>query len=172
MRLCPSCQYPNREGTIFCIDCGLSLRDAKSAHLSDLTQMQRVEVEKTATNTITQIVVAPSRINHLSMMLEDEVIFSFTLDKFDDRVLMGRADSSSNVQPKIDFSAYGAMEYGVSRHHAWLQVVNRQLVCFDNDSSNGTFINGVRLMPQQPYVIESGDQLCLGYLIVDISHPL
>ncbi len=62
----------------------------------------------------------------------------------------------------IDLRGYGGREKGVSRLHATLHRVNSTLSIVDLNSSNGTFYNGVRLLPGQPRFLQSGDEVCFG----------
>ena len=49
-----------------------------------------------------------------------------------------------------------------SRKHATLQVAGGQCVVMDNGSSNGTFVNGVRIVTQTPHPLRPGDELTVG----------
>jgi predicted component of type VI protein secretion system len=50
----------------------------------------------------------------------------------------------------------------VSSSHASLRVVDGHLSIFDLDSTNGTFVNGVKIPPHLPYALEPGDQIRFG----------
>lgn len=50
----------------------------------------------------------------------------------------------------------------VSRRHATLRNEGGQFVIIDNDSSNGTFVNGVRIASQTPTPLRSGDEATIG----------
>ena len=49
-----------------------------------------------------------------------------------------------------------------SRRHATLQMANGQVVLVDNDSSNGTYVNGVRIPGQTPQPLRPGDEVNIG----------
>ena len=49
-----------------------------------------------------------------------------------------------------------------SRRHATLQLNGAQVVVTDNGSSNGTFINGVRIATQTPTPLNPRDELTVG----------
>jgi hypothetical protein len=83
--------------------------------------------------------------------------------------IIGRSDSSSSYAPDIDLAEHGAQNMGVSRRHAVL-IRHRGLVhVMDLDSVNGTFMNGKRLSPQIPYLINSGDQISLANMDIVIT---
>jgi hypothetical protein len=49
-----------------------------------------------------------------------------------------------------------------SRRHATVQMTNGQVVLVDNGSSNGTYVNGVRIASQAPQPLRSGDEVNIG----------
>jgi hypothetical protein len=50
----------------------------------------------------------------------------------------------------------------VSRRHASIQNQGEQFVIVDNGSSNGTFVNGVRIPPLTPHPLHPGDEIQVG----------
>ncbi|NDJ52615.1 MAG: FHA domain-containing protein [Chloroflexi bacterium] len=81
------------------------------------------------------------------------------------RRTLGRSDKRHRqVVPDIDLAAFGAWENGVSRVHAALQREGEHLYLIDLGSTNGTFLNDVRLAPQSPRLICDGDQVRLGLM--------
>ena len=60
----------------------------------------------------------------------------------------------------------------VSRSHAIVVFEDGRCTVMDNDSSNGTFVNGIRLMPGQIVPLNDGDQIQLGdqQLIVRLEY--
>ncbi|MCU0513688.1 MAG: FHA domain-containing protein [Anaerolineae bacterium] len=81
------------------------------------------------------------------------------------RMILGRSDPQSTVQPDVDMNPYGAVEKGVSRQHAILEFNEDTLMLLDAGSANGTFLNGQRLPPNQPRVVRDGDEVRLGKLV-------
>ena len=49
-----------------------------------------------------------------------------------------------------------------SRRHATVQMTNGQAVLVDNSSSNGTYVNGVRIPGQTPQPLRPGDEVNIG----------
>lgn len=85
------------------------------------------------------------------------------------RVTLGRFDPDSTHRPDIDLTAFGAVELGVSRLHAAIDRVSGVLALIDLGSRNGTFINGVRLRPDEAYALHQNDVICLGKLVIYVS---
>jgi hypothetical protein len=71
--------------------------------------------------------------------------------------------------PDLDLSAQGAKGHGVSRRHARLALGPGGLLVTDLGSTNGTFVNGVRLAPGEPTRLSSGAELALGRLVLIVS---
>lgn len=60
----------------------------------------------------------------------------------------------------------------VSHRHATLRAQGAEFVIVDEGSSNGTFVGGVRLLPQTPRAVRSGDLVRLGrvWLEIEVGH--
>lgn len=84
-------------------------------------------------------------------------------------VVLGRSDLRSPQRPDLDLTHLGAAERGVSRRHARLELADGRLYITDLDSSNGTFVNGVRLNPYTPTLLHSGDDVLLARLAFSVT---
>lgn len=82
------------------------------------------------------------------------------------QVLIGRADPVSKFYPDVDMTPYGALEHGVGRRHVRLFVQGAQIMIEDQDSTNGTLINGQKIAPRQPQPLREGDMVQLGKLVL------
>jgi pSer/pThr/pTyr-binding forkhead associated (FHA) protein len=81
---------------------------------------------------------------------------------------IGRISENQPIMPDIDLSPYMAFEHGVSRLHAVIRLVNGEASLMDLGSSNGTYLNGVRLIPNTESPIRHGDLVALGKLKIQI----
>jgi pSer/pThr/pTyr-binding forkhead associated (FHA) protein len=79
-----------------------------------------------------------------------------------DRVIIGRPDVESGEKVDVDLTPYGGRERGISRRHAVLYRTSYTVSLVDLNSSNGTYLNGVRLVPHQPRLLREGDEVRLG----------
>jgi hypothetical protein len=86
-----------------------------------------------------------------------------------DSLIIGRFDGDNNVLPDIDLRPFHAEELGVSRQHLFLKLEGDNVVVIDNESSNGTMLNGRRLKSGYPYPIQHGDEIVLGALEIQIE---
>lgn len=84
--------------------------------------------------------------------------------------LLGRFAKSTPRGKHVDLTPFSAQDRGVSRIHAQLHMDENKLYITDMDSTNGTFVDGVRLMPHQPHLLRQGSQLMLGRLNMQVMY--
>src|SRR5579871_6230092 len=83
--------------------------------------------------------------------------------------VIGRSDDALHYAPDIDLLSYDSRDKGVSRRHAAL--INYQGVphLIDLFSVNGTYLNGKKLPPDQPFPLEAFNQIRLGTMDITIT---
>jgi hypothetical protein len=86
-----------------------------------------------------------------------------------EEIVIGRRDANSESIPQIDLEPHGGLNKGVSRRHAIIVRRDGALNLIDQGSYNGTFLNGQKLVPQQPRILRDGDDIRLGYLVVRVN---
>jgi len=72
------------------------------------------------------------------------------------------------ILPDVDLSPFDAFSLGVSRLHAAIRIVNREVVVTDLGSSNGTRVNGQKIVPHVDYPINHGDIIAVGKLKIQV----
>lgn len=83
-------------------------------------------------------------------------------------IVIGRSAVGSAMTPDVDLAKLGGEEQGVSRLHMSMRYdrENDAIHVYDLGSSNGSYINGQRLNPQEVRFLRDGDQLRLGRLVL------
>jgi len=76
-----------------------------------------------------------------------------------DEVVVGRLDPMQALSPDLNLEPFGGGSAGVSRQHARLLRRVDGWYIEDLRSTNGTYLNEVRLLPYRPVRIRSGDLL-------------
>lgn len=95
---------------------------------------------------------------------------SFVLDADElDEIELGRKDPDTGEAPTVDLTESGAVDKGVSRRHATIMQRDGALHIVDNDSANGTYLNGQKLVAHQPRVLRDGDDIRLGHLVLRVN---
>jgi hypothetical protein len=84
------------------------------------------------------------------------------------RCVIGRVHPRSEERPDLDLNKYGAFFHGVSREHVAITKDGNLLQIEDLGSTNGTYLNGMKLFPHQPRMLRDGDELCLGHLVMRV----
>jgi hypothetical protein len=101
---------------------------------------------------------------HTLLLIEVEGVASSFVLHGTERIVLGRADG----QPRahfLDLTPYKAHIQGVSREHAAISQSGHTLMLTDLGSTNGTFLNEQRLVPNQPRILRDGDMIRLGHLV-------
>ena len=101
-------------------------------------------------------------------VLETGQTFTFDAEHVEELVL-GRANPDTDELPAIDLTQAGGIDKGVSRKHALILRRDSALHIVDNNSANGTYLNGQKLIAMQPRILRDGDDIRLGHLVVRVT---
>jgi len=77
-------------------------------------------------------------------------------------ITLGRRLTGSAARAHVDLEDLQAFDRGVSRVHARITRNNHTFTLTDLGSSNGTFLNGKNLKPNEEFPIANGDEVRLG----------
>ncbi|MBC8172159.1 MAG: FHA domain-containing protein [Anaerolineae bacterium] len=164
MKICPYCGQKNREGLLFCEECGQGLTEDTGSTTLPTRMLDQVPGELSAKATWGTARFSPGSAVLIQIRDTTEPVMLQPAR----RTVLGRADTTSPVQPDLDLTPFGALEKGVSRMHAVVERSEDTLTIVDMGSSNGTHLNGQRLLPDQPRVLRDGDEIRLGKLVAHI----
>lgn len=162
MITCPNCKRQNDEHVKICVFCGepFAITEVSTRALDDTDYEEGRPHWGLA---------------RFDSRMRLEIAIRGSLDSyhfyFDEitELLIGRVDPETGAVPEIDLEDYGAAEKGVSRRHAAIVRHDTSLHVVDLNASNGTFLNGQRLVPNQPRILRDGDELRLGHLVLQIT---
>lgn len=163
MNICPSCQHREVEGALFCSECGTSLQEYSTQSITS-NSLNQETLDVLSNNNMqppAQSVKGGLQSASALQVLDGGQLLSLSgRNEF----TMGRVSEGQPVLPDIDLTPYNAYQKGVSRVHAVLRRDKNKAIIMDLGSSNGTYLNGVRLQPEQEYPISHGNILSLGKL--------
>jgi pSer/pThr/pTyr-binding forkhead associated (FHA) protein len=81
-----------------------------------------------------------------------------------ERIILGRQLEDAGTSISLDLTPYGGIQSGVSRRHAVILIYQDMHVLQDLGSTNGTWLNAVRLPPNSSHVLRNGDIIQLGQI--------
>jgi hypothetical protein len=80
---------------------------------------------------------------------------------------IGRRSPQHSTMLDIDLYPFKAEEMGVSRVHCAIEIIDNELHIVDLGSTNGTFLNGLRVYEPRP--LRNGDMLRVGNLPITVT---
>jgi FHA domain len=165
MPTCPTCHYERTLDADACVHCKTLLRNLRAGQPDDTRQLRFALLEP-------KISVA----RHPS---EDDRawtpgMLALYIDRAEQRVIIALAQQVilgryTTVRLGVDLERYQGWKRGVSRTHAVIRRATDGLTVQELLSSNGTWLNGVRLRPFLPSPLHPGDRLRLGLLSMTIG---
>lgn len=168
MILCPNCHHQEVAGALFCSECGaqlvLSDRMATQAIPKNTAEILVPSLENTTSTVALPQVGAPDAVVSLYLVDSGQIIHLAGRTEF----TLGRVADNQPILPDVDFSLFEAYSQGVSRLHASLKIINLRVVITDLGSSNGTRVNGQKIMPHIDYLLNHGDVIALGKLKIQV----
>lgn len=157
--ICPECGYTNRAGILICENCGSDIYDTL------LGSMSTRQLPNTDTRQLAEDGTPAS--SHPLVFYVTKTDQPIAIPRLPE-IYIGRTEGDVVVQ--MDLTPFGAQDGGVSRRHVLLNAAKNPPMVTDLDSYNGTFVNGVKLLPQQPFALKSGDELRLGHLTLRLYY--
>jgi hypothetical protein len=168
MILCPNCHHHELAGSLFCSECGAQL--ITTGHLTTQT-IKPNSSDPVSGSAGVPHVPAPIQTDKgeergvsLHLMGSGEILNLAGRSEYS----IGRGVEGQSLLPDIDLSSNNAYSEGVSRMHATLKVLQHGILITDLGSSNGTRINGQKIVPHIDYPINHGDVVALGKLKMQI----
>ena len=171
---CTICQHQEYEGTLFCSECGSQLWEVAARPPGDKSSSpstQRFAADELTVEAMSDLAAdagAMTGAGGLPIVIRVPGTGHPISLTGQDEYSLGRGDPKQGHIPDLDLGPYRALELGVSRLHAVLQVSGHGLTLTDLGSTNGTLVNGVRLAPHAPQPLRDGDELRLGKLALRV----
>ena len=164
---CPHCGrlYSLRERR--CPECGKSLAAALAPLVDTVERAQPLTLQAISApgNTIE---AQPHVMLHFLPSGPDIPLVPWT------SLVLGREGGVFAAQDVFDLTALQAGKLGVSRCHCLLLQRDCEVIVMDLGSTNGTYLNDLRLAPHRIHTMDHGDRLTIGglHLIVFIRSKL
>lgn len=169
MILCPNCQHDELTGSLFCSECGaqLSFSEPLSTHSIYRSQSDGLASHQRSLTTPPSVPPQTTTGDALVTLQVLELGKALPLSGRSEYTL-GRVAEGQPILPDVDLSPFDAYAMGVSRLHASLKVTNQRIYVIDLGSSNGTRVNGEKMVANVDYPLNHGDLLTLGKLKLQV----
>ena len=163
---CPKCKMENLTGATECAFCQTALdvnprTEVITSQVSDLPEGETTEwVPREIDIPLQQGIIIYVNKQSETLIIEKKEPF-----------ILGRNVENSrgrNGEEIIDLSGYDAYVKGVSRQHVKILPVEGEYVIIDMGSTNGTWLNQLRLIPGRFYQLERDNEVRLGHLSLKI----
>lgn len=164
MITCPKCKFEHPHDVRICTRCG-SL-DPATLIIDNHTFKLEIEESQALSGNPSKNsdVVLPNDL--LSIKINEERLV-FPIDK---RIVLGRGMRTGGSYHAVDLTHFGGQQAGVSRCHADIQRNGTsEVVLTDLGSTNGTFLNGKRLLAFQAVSLHSSCEIYLSKLRLVIT---
>jgi hypothetical protein len=155
VKVCPNCKANNTSEAALCSVCKTPLANVPVSTILLSNQLPALPV------TLDPNFVRQLPLNVCAVMVAGEA--NPILVNVPNKLYLGRV-TSEELQPLLDLTPFGGERLGVSRQHGVLTRVDSAYTVEDLGSSNGTWVNALRLKPYQQHALRSGDLLRLGRL--------
>ncbi len=155
-------------GALFCAECGarLVVTEAPTTHHIERNQTGLLIFQGRQTSPPVPVTPTTAADALVSLhLIESGMILHLTGQN---EFTLGRVAEGQPILPDVDLSPYEGYAQGVSRLHAALKTNNNRVFITDLGSSNGTRVNGQKIMPNVDYPLNHGDVVALGKFKIQV----
>lgn len=160
---CTKCKNPNQHGAVLCSSCGALLEG------SPITQDTQYLSE--TTGRLYNATIFHSDAVLVLKVRDNDKIYHVRPQSVSGELIIGRSAGMGSVSLAVDLTDAGGGELGVSRLHLALRYAREEstVQVYDLGSANGSYINGQKLHPREIRVLQSGDELRLGRMVLRVE---
>jgi hypothetical protein len=163
---CPLCKHENPADAKFCNFCGASLDGGEVDSTTERMKNPKLlpaQKEELPTSGLPGTDVPDGAIVFFVPGDTKPILISVK-----DEIILGRHVTGA-PEDVIDLTPFGGLDKGVSRKHAVIRKNVNGFEIIDLFSTNGSWLNLERLLPDMVYTLRTGMQLRLGQLVIYIQ---
>jgi len=172
MIVCPNCHHDELPGSLFCSECGAQLVVSETPTTQHIQRSPSdiLAVKPPVSSPTSSQPAAPSAAVSQDVAVSLHMVDNGQIIQLVDQTefTIGRTAEGQPILPDIDLSTFEAYAQGVSRLHAALKIHNQRVVITDLGSSNGTRVNGQKIVPHVDYPLNHGDMIALGKFAIQV----
>ena len=166
-QFCPVCKYLIEPNTVICPKCGANLVEAHVSR-STTVQLDETEARQLAGETAIDESLLPEKGMAIYTFKDPKILLA--THEGNEFILGRRTGKTGRLSESdlIDLGPFNGFELGTSRRHALITQKGKGYEITDLESTNGTWLNGERLVPNSPYEVKNGSLLRLGKMLLYI----
>lgn len=161
-KFCPTCKHIIDRKADVCVYCGSRIEENPSR---PVLTTKRTHVLKAPTAELASLYVDASLLPDEGIALYIEGMTEPACLVFDGELVLGRDGVDADGAPDenlLNLSELGGYLMGISRRHAVIRRTKGGYEITDLASTNGSWMNGMKLTPNRTYPLASGSQLRFG----------
>lgn len=168
-RFCPVCKNKNDRDAIVCIHCGASM---DLQHPGPTATTKNAERPELVGAKITEAPIDDALIPDDGIAIYAASTSKPVYLRFDKELVFGRASDEPSEETLLDLTGLGGYQKGISRRHAKICRTEDGYEIMDLASTNGSWMNDERLIPNKTYPLASGAQLRFARMrLLILYHP-
>jgi len=160
-KFCPICKNKNLRTATICKYCGALLEEDSANFAATTKNTSEPQPSRTPEENIGSFVNA-ALIPEGGIAVYAGGSLKAQYLHMDKELVIGRLTEAGSSEAILDLSDLDAFNNGLSRRHAMIRRVESGFEVVDLGSTNGTWLNAERLVPNKPYPLANGAQLRLG----------
>ena len=165
-KLCPVCGNKNEHKALVCIHCGAALEENyPGPTITGLSPEASVDGSAVDAG----VSIDDERIPADGIAIYIAGIDNPVYASIENEMVLGRKVQETN-EALLDLSNLGGFQMGISRRHAIIRRAGTGYELIDLSSTNGTWVNNERLIPNKPYPLAIKSQVRLGRMRMIIIH--
>lgn len=161
--VCPDCNHYNVDNANFCNHCGTKLSSENETTTNIVDETHYDDLLENIEEFTRSVDLAEQGVKVALYLPGSEKVIKL---EGKSEFILGRKIKGTSEIIDIDFEPFHGYEKGVSRAHAKISLSGDLVTVTDLHSSNGTYVNQKRLMPNKSYTLAHGDLINLGSLIL------
>ncbi len=119
--------------------------------------LTNLKISEIGVHPIDETLIPAEGISFYVMRLSKAIVVRADMEFF-----IGRDVDEDVWKPLVDLGELDGYTMGVSRRHAMIRPLEHGYEVIDLFSTNGTWLDDRRLIPNKPYPLAPGAQLCIG----------
>jgi len=158
---CPVCKRKNKRDSLVCSYCGTSLRELFINAANATTRNTENPIHGPAdAGELALDALTPAEGIAIYVTGTAKPVFI----RSEKEIIIGRKTEETASEFILDFSELDGFQMGLSRRHAVIRQVESGYEVVDLSSTNGTWLNDERLVPNKPYPLPNRSQIRAGRL--------